>query len=161
MVGLADTTAASVPLERKTGMHTLTFNENERALLIEVLGASLATLPHEIHHTDSSAYRAMLVEKHSALQGLLKRLSMHRVIRRHGRFALVESEAGFAWTLASAAGDPWYWHPQSREWTAQPVASPTPEAAGEGFDPDAPHAEGPSQHRGVGPHRPSPGERRS
>ena len=142
-------------------MHTLTLNDDERALLIEALGAYLATLPHEIHHTDSRAYRALLAEKQRTLQQVLKRLSRPRVVREHGRFVLVEGEAGFAWTLASGAGDTWYWHPQSREWTAHPVASPTPEAAGEGFDPDAPHAEGHSQHRGAGPHRPGPGEGRS
>jgi hypothetical protein len=145
--------------ERKTAMHTLTVSDNERTLLIEVLGAYLAKLPHEIHQTDNHAYRAMLQEKQSTLQQLLTRWSTHRVIRRHGRFALVEGAAGFAWTMASEAGDTWYWHPQSREWTAHPVTSPTPEAAAEGFDPDAPHAESHSQCRGVGPHAPaSPGE---
>jgi hypothetical protein len=138
-------------------MHTLTLNDNERALLIEVLGAYLATLPHELHRTDSRAYRALLEGKQSTLRQLLQRLSVHRVVRRHGRFALVEGEAGFAWTLASGAGDPWYWHPQSREWTARPVTSPTPEAAAAGFDPDAPPAAVRPRPRGVGLHaRPSP-----
>jgi hypothetical protein len=129
-------------------MYTLTLNDGERASLIETLEASLATLPHEIHHTDSRAYRTLLEEKQRTLQQLLRRLSRPRVVRRHGRFVLVESEAGFAWTLASGAGDPWYWHPQTREWTAHPVASPTPEAAAEGFDPDAPHAAARPRPRG-------------
>jgi hypothetical protein len=60
--------------ERKTDMHTLTFNDNERTLLIEILEAYLATLPHEIHQTDNRAYRDMLEEKQSTLQQLLKRL---------------------------------------------------------------------------------------
>ena len=55
-------------------MHTLTFNDNERTLLIEILEAYLAKLPHEIHQTDNRAYRDMLEEKQSALQQLLKRL---------------------------------------------------------------------------------------
>jgi hypothetical protein len=133
-------------------MHALTLNDDERALLIETLEGYLAALPHEIHHTDSRAYRALLEGKRRTLQQLLRRLSVPRVIRRHGCFALVEGEAGFAWTLASGAGDPWYWHPRSREWTAHPVTSPTPEAAAAGFDPDAPHAAVRSRPRGVGPH---------
>jgi hypothetical protein len=74
MVGVTVTTAASMPLERKTNMHTLTFNDNERTLLIEILEAHLAKLPHEIHQTDSHAYRDMLEEKQSTLQQLGKRL---------------------------------------------------------------------------------------
>jgi hypothetical protein len=135
-------------------MHTLTFNDNERTLLIEILEAYLAKLPHEIHQTDNHAYRAMLGEKQSTLQQLLKGLSMDRVIQRHGRFTLVEREAGFVWTMMSNAGDRWYWHPKSRVWTANPLTSPTPEAAAEGFDPDAPPAEAHSHRRGVGPHAP-------
>lgn len=55
-------------------MHTLTFNDNERTLLIEILEAYLAKLPHEIHQTDNHAYRDMLEEKQSTLQQLLKRV---------------------------------------------------------------------------------------
>ena len=55
-------------------MHTLTFNDNERILLIEILGAWLAKVPHEIHQTDNRAYRDMLEEKQSTLQQLNKRL---------------------------------------------------------------------------------------
>ena len=55
-------------------MHTLTFNDNERALLIEVMEAYLAKLPHEIHQTDNRAYRDMLEEKQSTLQQLVQRL---------------------------------------------------------------------------------------
>jgi hypothetical protein len=137
-------------------MHTLTLTDDERALLIGTLAAYLATLPHEIHHTDSRAYRALLEAKRRTLQQLLGRVSVPRVVRRHGYFALVEGEAGFAWTLPSETGDPWYWHPRSREWTARPVTSPTPEAAAAGLDPDAPHAAARPRPRGVGLHaRPS------
>jgi len=55
-------------------MHTLTCNDNERAVLIEVVEACLANLPHEIHQTDNRAYRDMLEEKQGTLQQLLKRL---------------------------------------------------------------------------------------
>jgi hypothetical protein len=74
MVGITVTTAACVSLERKTDMHTLTFNDNERTLLIEIPETYLAKLPHEIHQTDNRAYRDMLEEKQSTLQQLSKRL---------------------------------------------------------------------------------------
>jgi hypothetical protein len=55
-------------------MHTLTFNDKERTLVIEILEAYLATLPHEIHQTDKHAYREMLEEKKGTLEQLVKRL---------------------------------------------------------------------------------------
>jgi len=55
-------------------MHTLTFNDNERTILIEILEACLANLPHEIHQTDDHAYRDMLEQKQSTLQQLSKKL---------------------------------------------------------------------------------------
>jgi hypothetical protein len=55
-------------------MHTLTFNDKERTLVIEILGAHLARLPHEIHQTDDHAYRDMLEEKKGTLEQLVKRL---------------------------------------------------------------------------------------
>lgn len=55
-------------------MHTLTLDENERALVIEVLEACRAALPHEIHQTDNHKYRDMLEEKESTLRQLLKKL---------------------------------------------------------------------------------------
>ena len=54
-------------------MHTLTLNDNERTLLIEILEAYLAKLPHEIHQTDVRVYRDMLEQKQNLLQQLLKR----------------------------------------------------------------------------------------
>jgi hypothetical protein len=74
MVAITGTTATGVSLERKTDMHSLTFNDNERTLLIEILETDLAKLPHEIHQTDNRAVRDMLEEKQSTLQQLLKRL---------------------------------------------------------------------------------------
>jgi len=55
-------------------MHTLTFNDTERTLLVEILEAYLASLPHEIHQTDSRAYREMLEAKKGTLEQLVKRL---------------------------------------------------------------------------------------
>ncbi len=65
--------------ERKTAMHTLTFNDDERTLLIEMLDTFLAKLPHEIHQTGNRAYRDMLEEKQGTLQQLLKRLEENPV----------------------------------------------------------------------------------
>jgi hypothetical protein len=55
-------------------MHTLSFNDKELSLVIEVLQAFIAKLPHEIHQTDNHAYREMLEEKKGALELLVKRL---------------------------------------------------------------------------------------
>lgn len=55
-------------------MHTLTFTDKERTLVIEILEAYLATLPHEIHQTDNHAYRKMLEEKKGTVEQLTKRL---------------------------------------------------------------------------------------
>lgn len=55
-------------------MHTLTFNDGERSLLIEILEEHLAELPHEIHQTDNRKFRDMLEAQQSTLQQLLKRL---------------------------------------------------------------------------------------
>jgi len=55
-------------------MQTLTLNDKERTLVIEILEAYLTTLPHEIHKTDNHAYREMLEEKKGALEQLVKRL---------------------------------------------------------------------------------------
>ena len=60
--------------EKKPDMHTLTFNDDERSMLIEIVEAYFARLPHEIHQTDKREYRDMLEEKQSTLQRLLKRL---------------------------------------------------------------------------------------
>jgi hypothetical protein len=63
---------------------------------------------------------------------------MNRVIKRRGRFALVHYEEGFLWILRVQAGEHWYWHPGTRQWTGHPDPSSTPEAATLGLDPDAP-----------------------
>jgi hypothetical protein len=58
---------------------------------------------------------------------------MEQVVKQSGRFALVQSEEGFAWVLTGGAGGPWYWHPEAGQWTGHPRASPTPEAATAGL----------------------------
>jgi hypothetical protein len=71
---------------------------------------------------------------------------MNRVIKRRGRFALVHYEEGFLWILRVQAGEHWYWHPGTRQWTGHPDPSSTPEAATLGLDPDAPQAPGSFHH---------------
>jgi hypothetical protein len=55
-------------------MRTLTLNDNEQTLIIELLEIQLKELSHEIHQTDKHAYRDSLEEKRVALEQLLKRL---------------------------------------------------------------------------------------
>ncbi len=63
-----------------------------------------------------------------------------RVVAHRGLFVLVRSGEGFAWTVPGPEGEPWYWHPDESQWTARPCASPSPERASAGFNPDALHA---------------------
>jgi hypothetical protein len=62
------------------------------------------------------------------------------VVQRRGRFLLVQAEQGFAWVLTGEAGSRRYWHPREQQWICSCQASPTPEAAMAGFDPEAPKA---------------------
>jgi len=55
-------------------MHTLTLNDDEQALLMELLETRLKELPHEIHKTDSHSYRDNLVSQQSTLEQLAARL---------------------------------------------------------------------------------------
>ncbi len=55
-------------------MHTLTFDDKERILLIEILESHLANLPHEVHKTAHRSYREMLEEKKSMLERLAQKL---------------------------------------------------------------------------------------
>ena len=55
-------------------MHTLTLNDDERALLLELLESRLKELSHEIHQTDSHAYRDGLAVKQNMLQQLVEKL---------------------------------------------------------------------------------------
>ncbi len=54
-------------------MCTLTFNDNERALLQELLEIQLKELPHEIHYTDHSDFRESLKKRKDTLEQLLKK----------------------------------------------------------------------------------------
>jgi hypothetical protein len=65
---------------------------------------------------------------------------MNEVIKRRGRFALVNSDGGFAWTMAGPDGGNWYWHPHEAHWTACPSASPSPELATACLNLDGPKA---------------------
>jgi len=64
-----------------------------------------------------------------------------QVVKRRGRFTLIRVVEGFAWTMTSEAGVRWYWHPGEQQWTGHSHASPTPEQATAGLDPEAPQAE--------------------
>lgn len=61
-------------LKWRTDMRTLSLNDNERTLLIELLDARLKELPNEIHHTASHDFRDKLEAKKASLEQLLKRL---------------------------------------------------------------------------------------
>ena len=80
-----------------------------------------------------------------------------RVVKRVGRFSLVEAGGGFFWTFADRAGGRWYWHPGERRWTGSPQASPTAEGATVGLDPDAPQAEPQFHHHEARPTAPDGG----
>lgn len=43
---------------------------------------------------------------------------MNEVVKRLGRFTLVHSDKGFAWTMAGLDGGSWYRHPHEAHWTA-------------------------------------------
>lgn len=55
-------------------MHTLTLDDNERRLLIELLGARIKEMSHEIHQCDSHAYRDGLEKTKGTFEQLVKRL---------------------------------------------------------------------------------------
>jgi hypothetical protein len=61
---------------------------------------------------------------------------MEKVIKRQGCFSLMETEHGFAWTMTSASGIPWYWHPGEQQWTSCIYAGASPEEAMAGLDPN-------------------------
>ncbi len=54
---------------------------------------------------------------------------MESVVKRCGRFTLIRTEQGFCWLLATRGGEHWYWHPETRQWTAVFRGSPTEEGA--------------------------------
>jgi hypothetical protein len=61
-----------------------------------------------------------------------------RVVRRAGRFRLVQAAGGFVWTFTDKAGACWYWNTREWRWTGRPRPRPTAAEATAGFDPFAP-----------------------
>lgn len=55
-------------------MEEFELSPSERELLAQVLGSYLATLDAEISHTDHAGFRAMLKERHAAIQHIAARL---------------------------------------------------------------------------------------
>jgi hypothetical protein len=55
-------------------MHTLMVNDEERALLLTLLDNRLKELSHEIHQTDSRAYRDGLSAEQHTLEQLATKL---------------------------------------------------------------------------------------
>jgi hypothetical protein len=55
-------------------MHTLTLDDNERRLLIELLGARIKEVSHEIHQCDNRAYRDGLEKTKGTFEQLVKRV---------------------------------------------------------------------------------------
>jgi hypothetical protein len=54
---------------------------------------------------------------------------MDIIIERHGRFDLLQIEAGFCWRLTTRSGDKWFWHPATGRWTLTCQPCPTKEKA--------------------------------
>jgi hypothetical protein len=54
-------------------MLTLTLDDEEQALLAQLLETRLKELSHEIHKTDSHSYRDMLVRQRGAIEQLVAR----------------------------------------------------------------------------------------
>lgn len=54
---------------------------------------------------------------------------MDIIIKRHGRFELIQNAKGFCWCLTASDGEKWYWHPKMRRWTYHCQSNPTEEAA--------------------------------
>ena len=61
-----------------------------------------------------------------------------RVVRRVGRFRLVQAAGGFVWTFEDRVGACWYWDSREWRWTGRPQPSATAAEATVGFDPFAP-----------------------
>jgi hypothetical protein len=83
---------------------------------------------------------------------------MRQVVKRCGRFTLVQSDDGFAWTMQGPEDELWYWHPDEAQWTVSPCFRPSPERASDGLNPDAPQAAGRvHHHEAPGPREPFAG----
>jgi hypothetical protein len=69
-----------------------------------------------------------------------------KVLKRHGCFTLVQTQEGFAWTMTSASGARWYWHPDKKLWTHCTYRAVSREDATAGLDPDNPQARAEFRH---------------
>jgi hypothetical protein len=56
------------------------------------------------------------------------------ILKRCGRFMLVQTEEGFEWELTTRRGCHWYWNPVTRLWTGACRPSSTPQAASLGLN---------------------------
>jgi hypothetical protein len=50
---------------------------------------------------------------------------MENIIKRCGRFTLMQTEEGYCWCLTTRGGRQWHWHPDTRQWTSSRQFSPT------------------------------------
>ncbi len=62
------------------------------------------------------------------------------VVKRRGRFSLVQSDPGFTWRMYGPDGGHWYWHPDQARWTARPCVSTSPKRVAAGMNPKATQA---------------------
>ena len=58
---------------------TLNLTEHERDYLCELLEAALKEKLHELHHTDSREYRALLREKVAVIEALTARIARSEI----------------------------------------------------------------------------------
>ena len=56
-------------------MATVTLDDNERTLLMELLGEQVAELSHEIHQTDNHLYRDRLQARKDSLEKVTLQVS--------------------------------------------------------------------------------------
>jgi hypothetical protein len=64
-------------------MYSLTFNQEERDLLAEVLQETISELRMEIADTDSHDYRAQLHKREDMLKALASRISTAAEVENH------------------------------------------------------------------------------
>jgi len=60
--------------------------------------------------------------------------SKEQIIRRCGRYLLTRDASGFRWVLTGRRGSVWYWHADTRQWTARCCAYRTPQEAQAGLE---------------------------
>ena len=55
-------------------------SQEDRAVLVEILGEALKEAIHGLHHTDSHEYRAILKHRVELLEGLVKKFESSDVV---------------------------------------------------------------------------------